>query len=217
MFLRTLLTTSAFALFAATGAMAADAVVEDPVPIVVEPSFSWTGGYIGIQGGYAFADGELNDGTDFISDEFGGGLLGAYIGFNWQHGAFVFGAEGDINGVWNEETFFFPAYAVEVGTDYLASLRGRAGYAWDRTLLFATAGVAFTEASAETNIGGFNVSASQSLTGWTIGAGVEHAFTDNWLGRAEYRYYDFGDKDIGVFNDVEVQNQTLTLGIAYKF
>ena len=40
--------------------------------------------------------------------------------------------------------------------------------------------------------------ASESATGWTLGLGVEHAFTDNWLGRFEYRYYDFGDND---FND----------------
>ena len=218
MHLRTFFTASAIALFAASGAMAADVVVEEPpAPIAEVPLFTWTGGYLGLQGGYAWSDGELSDGTDIISDNFDGGLLGGYAGYNWQSGAFVFGAEADINAVWNEETFAFPGFDVEVGTDYLASLRGRVGYAWDRTLLFATAGVAFSEVSAETTIAGVTLDESESFTGWTIGAGAEYAFTNNWIGRAEYRFYDFGNETIGGIDDVDIQNHTVSVGLAYKF
>jgi len=227
---RILLTASALALLATTGAMAADAIVEEPVPVV--EFFSWTGGYVGLQGGYAWADADIVDEFDFDigSEAFNGGLLGLYAGYNWQSGAWVFGGEADINWVSNEEEFFVPVgddvYGVEVGTDYLASLRARIGYAWDRTLVFATGGIAFTEVGADaSSFNGLDFDdvelASESATGWTLGLGIEHAFTDNWLGRFEYRYYDFGDSDLNDFNDlggsVEVQVQTATVGIAYKW
>ena len=86
---------------------------------------------------------------------------------------------------------------MDVGTDYLASLRGRVGYAFDRTLIFATGGVAFTNMSAEaTSLIVASLNVDKNYTGWTVGAGAEYAFTDNWIGRIEYRYYDFCDRSI---------------------
>ena len=110
------------------------------------------------------------------------------------------------------------AFDVDVGSDYLASLRGRVGYAFDRALIFATGGVAFTDASAESDdFGGFNLDADDSLTGWTIGAGGEYAFTDNWIGRVEYRYYDFSNGSLDDLGDVDLGTNTLTVGVGYKF
>ena len=211
---------------ASTSAYAADVVMEEPpapVAVVQEvPIFGWAGGYVGLQGGGLWSDGSFDEfdepDTGVFSDNFNGGLFGGYAGYNWQYGAWVFGAEGDINGVWNDETFNILGLGVNVGTDYLASLRGRAGYAFDRTLIFATGGVAFTQFSAEANLGnGVSLNADQSLTGWTIGAGAEYAFTNNWIGRLEYRYYDFSDDVIDNFGDVKLETNTLTVGAAYKF
>ena len=140
---------------ASTSAYAADAVFEEPpAPVVVEvPIFIWTGGYLGLQGGGLWSDNSINEpDTGVFSDNFNGGLFGAYAGYNWQSGAWVFGVEGDINGVWNDETFSINGFDVDVGSDYLASLRGRVGYAFDRALIFATGGVAFTQTSAESDI-----------------------------------------------------------------
>jgi outer membrane immunogenic protein len=213
------------AALASTSAYAADVVMEEPpAPVVAEvPIFSWTGGYVGIQGGGLWSDvdvDEIGTGNNLFSDNFNGGLLGGYAGYNWQSGAWVFGVEGDINAVWNDETFDGGLLGdVDVGADYLASLRGRVGYAVDRALIFATAGVAFTQMSAEADVfNGFaNLNADQSFTGWTVGAGAEYAFTDNWVGRLEYRYYDFSDDTIDGFGDVTIKNNTVTAGIAYKF
>src|SRR5690606_30260300 len=85
-------------------------------------------------------------------------------------------------------------------TSWQASLRARLGYAVDTWLLYATGGVAVGRAklSLERYLeGDFFDSASDSNThfGWTVGAGVEKAFTPNWTGRAEVRYTDFGGKD----------------------
>jgi outer membrane immunogenic protein len=63
-------------------------------------------------------------------------------------------------------------------------------------------------------------SAGGAFTGWTIGGGAEYAFTGNWLGRIEYRYYDFSDKDIdgaGGLGEVSLNTSTITAGIAYTF
>lgn len=211
-----LLAASMFSLLAASGALAADVVEPAPMPVEVAevPIFTWTGVYIGIQGGYAWSEAE----TLGLSEDFNGGMLGGYAGYNWQTGNFVIGAEGDISAVWNDETFDVLGEDVEVGSDYLASIRGRVGYVWDRALIFGTAGVAFTEASADVTINGVNFDASENFTGWTVGAGVDYAFTDNVIGRVEYRYYDFGDQEIGDFlDDVDINFNTVTVGVAYKF
>ena len=209
---------------ASTSAYAADVVFEEPpAPIVQEvPIFSWTGGYIGLQGGGLWSDSSIDEfddeDTGVFSDNFGGGLFGVYAGYNWQAGAWVFGVEGDANAVWNDETFDIAGFDVDVGTDYLASLRGRVGYAFDRTLIFATGGVAFTQFSAEADIFDDDfLDVDHSFTGWTIGAGAEYAFTNNWIGRFEYRYYDFSNGELEDFADVELDTHTLTAGVAYKF
>jgi outer membrane immunogenic protein len=199
---------------------AADAVVEQP-PVEQVPIFTWTGGYFGLQGGYAWT--KPNADTDLFGlGNVSSGMFGGYAGYNWQNGAWVFGAEGDFNGVWNDKTFNLAGPAplvVDIGTDWLASIRGRAGYAIDRTLIFATGGVAFTEASVDvTDAAGLTFSGNKTLTGWTLGGGVEYAFTDNWIGRAEYRYYDFGNVDgPTALGSVDFQSQTLSVGVAYKF
>ena len=214
---------------ASTSAYAADMPMEEPpapVAVVEEvPIFSWAGGYIGLQGGGLWSDtnvdsidARIDPDTGVFGDNFNGGLYGAYAGYNWQSGAWVFGVEGDFNGVANDETFNIGGLNVDVGSDYLASLRGRVGYAFDRTLIFATGGIAFTQFSAEADLGnGVSLNADQSLTGWTVGAGAEYAFTDNWIGRLEYRYYDFSDDALDGFGDVGVSTNTATVGVSYKW
>ena len=76
----------------ATSAYAADVAMEEPPApaVVVEevPIFSWTGGYIGIQGGALWSHNSFTE-DDFgvFSDNFNGGLLGGYAGYNWQSGS----------------------------------------------------------------------------------------------------------------------------------
>jgi outer membrane immunogenic protein len=226
--LKILLAASALALLAAGGARAADVVIEEPVPEVV-PVFTWTGFYLGIQGGYVWTDfdGALDVGVDGDFDSLDGGLFGAYVGYNYQFDSFVVGVEGDFNGVWNDDDFLVtgvpgvPDFTVSPDTSWLASIRGRAGFAWDRALIFATAGVAWTQANADVTFvpGGPTFEFEETFTGWTVGGGVEYAFTDNWVGRAEYRYYGFDDEDFGPgpLSDVDFDTQTVTVGVAYKF
>ena len=195
--------------FSATSAIAADAIIYEPQPpeAPAYAVYDWTGAYLGIQGGYAWTS-IANPGL--VDEEFDGGFFGGHAGYNFQNGNYVFGIEGDINYNWNEQTFG----AADIGIDWDGSLRGRLGYAWDRTQLYGTAGLAVARGYIEAP--GFDE--SETFVGWTIGAGVEHAFTDNILARVEYRYSDFGAEDFGLgLGDFDIDQHKVTLGVSYKF
>jgi len=151
-----------------------------------------------------------------------GGVLGGQIGCNWQSGAFVYG--GELDGQWSSladtadasfaafadvgnPTFTNAAHSEHVSNklNWFSTLRARAGYAWDRWLIYATGGLALGGVKSETNVsfatlGGLSVysgavhSGSETFTrvGWTIGAGAEYAFSGPWSLKAEYLYINLG-------------------------
>ncbi|MGF1619389.1 MAG: outer membrane protein [Rhodomicrobiaceae bacterium] len=160
---------------ASVGANAAD--VYEPAEggykddAVYYPSITWTGFYFGGHAGVAFDDADDSD------EVFAGGIQ---IGYNWQkHGPWVFGVEADYS--------FIDAELV----DYMASIRGRVGYAFDNLLVYGTGGIAFTE---QDFLG--------DLVGWTAGLGMDYKLTQNISVGAETLYYNF-EEDSG-FDDAEV-------------
>ena len=102
---------------------------------------------------------------------------------------------------------FFTANG-SVKLDWLGSTRGRVGYAFfpdNRLLVYGTGGVAYGGASSHLDVfdavHGFDFSTSggsSSRVGWTAGAGVEYAFTNNWIIGAEYLYYDLGSRHLNI-------------------
>ena len=91
-------------------------------------------------------------------------------------------------------------------TQWLASARGRVGYAWDRFLIYGTGGAAWGQIDTSinanclvngcaTNIIQLNTTANfaNARTGWVAGAGIEAMLTANWIVRAEYLHYDLGN------------------------
>ncbi len=108
-------------------------------------------------------------------------------------------------------------------SDWDAALRGRVGYAFDRTLIYAAGGVAFTNLkTSEYVLGVPRGDVSGTKTGWTIGVGIEHTFTERLLARIEYRYADFGTKEVifpgaGIPFDIRLKTQDVRVGLAYKF
>lgn len=211
-----------FALLASS-AIAADAVVEE-VAVDVAPVFIWTGGYVGLQAGYAWGDGNASDtlgnSTEPDPDGFIGGV---YVGYNYQlSNNIVIGGELDVVYADVEGTAGVFNGGVPEGVDFTQELkwsgaaRVRLGYAVDRFLPYIAGGVAFGEINGGNpgNIDEF----SDTYTGWTIGAGTEYAFTDNLIGRVEYRYTDFGNESFqsGVV-DMDLSTNEVRFGIAYKF
>lgn len=134
-----------------------------------------------------------------------GATGGVQIGTNWQSGAWVLGLEADANAsdLGARAIFTGPnppttrTFNESIRNDWLVTARGRAGYAVDRTLLYVTGGLAVggVEGSWDLTSGnGYAKTGSVSDTrvGWTVGAGVEHAFTANWTVKLEYLYTDLG-------------------------
>ena len=111
-------------------AQAADLPVYDPPPpAMMSPmpiAYNWSGFYIGLHGGFGWADVDGDEDEDIV--------LGGQIGTNWQWGGFVLGAEGDAS------------WAGMDGVDWLASGRLRGGFAIDRLLVYGTGGVAGSDA-----------------------------------------------------------------------
>ena len=233
--LKTLLLASTVALVAATGAKAADAIVyEEPAPVIVAPSFTWNGAYLGGQIGYGWGKSRFSQYGEFgaLNLKPDGFLGGLYAGYNFDLGnSVVLGIDGDVT--YNN---LKDSYSVTdaFGTDSLESklrwsgaVRARAGYAVDRFLPYISGGVAFGQVKntlSSTVVPAFSDSQSKTLTGWTAGAGVDYAATDNIIVRLEYRYTDYGRKDF-TFSDgvdsVSVRDKFKTnevrLGVAYKF
>lgn len=208
---RILILAAGVAMFASSSALAADAVEyipEAPAAVEMPAAFSWSGPYIGVHGGYGWGDAEV-DGFD--AGSFDGGRFGGFVGYNWQFSnGFVAGLEGDVNYDWNEDSI---GGGFDGETGFSGSVRGRVGYAMDRTLIYAAGGWTATNVEV-TGPAGFDE--SDTLHGWTLGAGVDHAFTDNVFGRLEYRYNDFGSGDVGGA-DVDFDQHVVQVGIGVKF
>ena len=107
--------------------------------------------------------------------------------------------------------------------NWVSTLTGRAGLAFDRWLVYGKGGVAWAHEKYDTNFYTFPGTASLSETriGWTVGAGVEYAFAPNWSTKLEYNYMDFGTRNVSFapFRTTEIDQQihAVKLGINYKF
>ncbi|WP_431322647.1 outer membrane protein [Rhizobium sp. YTU87027] len=182
------------------------------MPVAPAPVFSWTGPYAGLRGGIGFLNSDFSVPGASSSDDFNGGLVGGFLGANYQMDSIVIGIEGDLSYTWNKKDLTVLGTPTEAGTDVSGSVVGRVGYAVDRALIFATAGWAATRATVDTPAG----DEDKTFNGWTVGAGLDYAFTDNLFGRAEYRYNDYGNEDIQGAN-VDLDEQVVSAGIGVKF
>ena len=174
------------------------------------PAFTWTGPYAGIQGGGGWANGEFSGLGISASENADGGILGVFAGYNHQFAnRLVIGLEGDVDYNWNENEIF----GAKFGTEWAGSVRGRAGYAFDRALIYATAG--WTATQGYVDIPGLGKN-DEIFNGYTVGAGLDYAFTQNVFGRAEYRYNNYGEKKLQGF-EVKFDQHILKAGIGVKF
>ncbi|PRX08713.1 UNVERIFIED_ORG: outer membrane immunogenic protein [Martelella mediterranea] len=215
-----LLASAAIVAMAAT-AEAADVVTQAPAepyvaPQVVPQSFDWSGFYLGGTAGYDWASANLhNNGVKVGSEDFDGAKLGGFAGYNYQFdNNIVVGVEGELDYGWNEETI---APGVKAGSDWEGSVRGRLGYAFDNALLYATGGWALANGYVESD----GLDQDQTFSGWTVGAGLDYAFTENLFGGLEYRYTDFGKKSfdgaLSGFEAKDYESNRVMARVGYKF
>ena len=190
--------------WASSGAIAADLPAQMPVKApaaVVAERYNWTGVYLGGNAGYGWS---RLTGTDLTfggttSSTVRGFVGGGQIGANYQMGSIVFGIQGDYDYADLKRNAnlagagFAPGAFVTFKQDFVATLTGRVGFAFDRVLVYAKGGGAWTrdKLNAADGLGG-TANGSFSRTGWTVGGGAEWAFVGNWSVFAEYDYLNFG-------------------------
>jgi outer membrane immunogenic protein len=191
----------------ATPAAAADLYRPGPAYAAAPfSSYNWNGVYIGANVGYQWGK-VTNWGTTAPSGVAGGGQ----IGYNWQvHPNWVLGIETDLQASGANDTFA----AYKFSNQWFGTVRGRAGYAMNNVLIYATGGLAY--GGGRVDFGAANE--SQTHIGWTVGAGVEVGLTPNWSAKAEYLYVRLDDSGYvltGLQNGF--QSNVFRLGVNYRF
>lgn len=211
-------------LLSSTGAFAADAIVyNEPAPVVAD-TFSWTGGYIGLNAGYAGGQNKLTTSADVSAKDNASGFIGGVqAGYNWQFDRTIVGIETDFQGSGlksdAELTIGGITRGAEAKINWFGTTRARLGYTpVDRFMVYATGGVAYGKVKA--SLGEF--SQSDTNVGYTVGAGAEYALTNNVTLKTEYLYTDLGklklDNAAGErIGEVKTPFHTVRVGVNYKF
>ena len=178
-----------------------------------------------------------------------GAFGGVQLGYNWQSANFLLGLEVDLGGA---ATNFDAGYAGYVGGDSLGirvqseggfygDVTGRLGYTWGPALLYAKGGFAWLDTDfkvtthAHINTGGGVYSDTfgswthnDTLTGWTVGGGLEYMLSPSWTMKVEYLFFDFNNFDNNWnwdtttynnwrFNNAALEVNTVKLGFNYIF
>lgn len=196
-------------------AHAADPQLFTPATPVV---YDWSGAYVGLSAGASWESFDTAIGaplaqTNFDASGFTGGAFG---GMNFQNGPFVYGVELDVNFNTADASGVIAGIPVTAQTDWFSTLRGRAGFAFDRYMIYGTGGVAV----GDVELSAAGTSFSDTRFGWTAGAGIEAALTENFTLRGEYLYTDLG-KASGTLGgspfSTEFDSHTVRAGVTYKF
>lgn len=201
--------------------MAADLIIEEPImsPGVVDVGGNWEGVYLGAFIGGASGTASTDEDAIFFEDDsmdVSGWLVGVNAGANFYiTDGIVGGIVGDIawSDISGEETFFDDDYGYEI--DWQGSLRAKLGFDGGAFMPYVTGGLAFANGTAYTT---FEDDFSESSThiGWTVGAGVEIAATDDLSIDILYRYSDFGSQDYDGL-DIDLTQHAVTAGLNWKF
>ena len=231
-------------ILSASSASAADLVaapqsaVNDLVPAPpVDTVFNWTGAYAGAEAGYGLgeADHKAGASSPTATNKMSGGLAGIYGGYNYQlSNNVVLGIDADFG--WTGQSGgpdqviipcscnFNQQNTAAADLKWSGSLRGRVGYAFNRYLGYVSVGATGAQVRGFYNYFNTKRTIDETKIGWTIGAGVDYAFTNNMILRVDYRYSDFGKVGEQLFLPFTTNTQTLRitsndvrLGLSYKF
>jgi outer membrane immunogenic protein len=226
-----------------TSVLAADLPMKAaPPPVEI---YNWTGFYIGAAAGGSFGFSDHVDQATGISNTSGynvkGGLIGGTLGYNWQVSNFVVGFEGDVS--WVAERGTMPDIGVnaqnlsfvDLGTGsslfssftsetWLATARGRVGYAVNNLLFYGTGGYAAAGVTQGIYDNAHNllVSSSSTRSGWTAGGGLEWGFAPNWSAKFEWLYMKFNTVALNTAfaegpRNVPFDDNVVRFGVNYRF
>lgn len=211
--------------------------VQPAAPVAYAAPFSWTGFYVGGELGWIRTDPDYTAGAVLLGTPFlvsattgkDGMSYGILAGYNYQVGNVVLGVEGDFEG-WTVGQIRYTSITGDFLTAHSkwgGSVRGRLGFAADRALFYVAGGAAFVSSKTSIPTTGISVGGDDTRVGWTVGAGIDYAFSNNWFTGLEYRYSQFESKSlvypIPVLNlgtiglKQDLSNNQVTARIGYKF
>ena len=197
-------------------------------PAYAAPIYHWTGFYIGGHAGGGFSGDNSFNGL-VLSNYDARFLGGVQLGADYQFaGNFIVGVEGQYS--WlssNGIPSIFPAGFVYSNNQRgLGSVTGRLGYSWGPALFYVKGGYAYSDYNESLTFAGvpqaFALNSSHH-DGYTVGAGLEYMFAQNWSGKVEYQYYDFGKTNfvtpavLTAFGSTRNDEHTVKAGINYRF
>ncbi len=243
---------SAAVLLMAGNASAADIYGAATTPeYVAAPAFDWSGLYFGAYG--ALGSQTTNAATSLLAPDGSlyfpnhpdhntfngsGALAGVQAGYNFQtSGGLVLGVEGDVAWTNMSGSFNFDPLRPEAvagnNTNWLATLRGRAGFTVNRALFYGTAGLAMVDFRGYANnvwlvAPAVDVAEDKGIVaGWTVGGGAEFAMTDNVSVKAEYLYARFDRSrhmsspaftpGATMLTESKLHTHVVKLGLNYRF
>ncbi len=192
-----------------------------PAPIV-EPAPLWQGFYGGFNAGYGGGSSTVSNAAGaYGSVSPSGPLAGVQLGYDSRFGSFVLGAAADVDYSWMKDTNASAACpSCEVRNHYVATVRGRAGYAIGNWLPYVTGGGALGDIQISTAAGG-----GQAINkfGWAAGAGVEYGLAGTpWSLDLQYLYTDLGSATCdaghcGVDTSADLKANLVRAGVNYHF
>lgn len=170
-------------------------VVAMPAPVpVMAPAANWTGPYAGVSLGY----GDVS-GSSTIGDDMNGLTYGAHVGYLYDLGAAVLGAELEIMGAdISDDT-------IGLDLDNVARAKLRAGYDAGAFLPYATVGY------AHLTTGG---AIEHDDSGYFYGAGVDYKVSDRIVVGAEVLQHEFNDY---TGTGIDVSATTYGARVSYQF
>lgn len=221
-----------------------------PTP-AAQVAYSWSGLYIGGNVGYGWGRFASNYSLNNIpvsqdTVDPSGIVGGGQIGLNWQLGSVVLGAEADFQGSDHSagNTFIScPAANPVCGgvnsttvytekMEWFGTARGRIGYAFDRFMVYGTAGAAYARFAGDATITcpapacvTIRINSANTKTGWTAGGGIEGALVGSWTWKLEYLYFDYGTVTVtdnsvpGLSNrsETKITDNVVRAGVNYRF
>ena len=218
-----LILAGAATLMSASAASAADLLINQPAPSYGSDfgggsTGGWDGAYVGGFVGYGWGTLADQDGNIFASPndetDLSGWTVGAKLGANFSvGGGLVLGAEGDV--AWSGIGGYNDPNDVGFDVNWTSSLRGRAGYDAGAFMPYLTAGLALAGGTVSDG----PTDNSQVHFGWTGGAGVEVAATEQISIDLQYRYSAYGQAtyDVGTPSDLDLSTHAVTAGVNFKF
>ena len=155
-------------------------------------NYNWNGFYIGANLGGAWATGTLSDSLNAatISADTSGFVGGGQLGYNYQIGNYVLGAEWLFDATKLKASGAVGSFPAAANTNGITTIAARLGWAANDWLWYGKVGgaLAGNQETLTNSVFGIQENGFRTSSGWTLGAGIEHALGQNWTAKLEYDY-----------------------------